>query len=63
MQIFTSIGLEYFVPKFLSPSMGPYQDSNLSVAALVTEFNYSLEDILLMCPCKLKLTENGILLC
>ena len=49
--------LEYFVPRFLSPSMGPYHDSNLSLAALVTEYDHSLEDILRMSPCKLTLTK------
>ena len=37
---------------------GPYHDSNLSLAAIVRDFELSLEDVLRMCPCKLMLTEK-----
>jgi hypothetical protein len=52
--------IEFFVPRFHGPSIGPYHDSQFSLAALVRDFDLSIDDVVRMFPGKLRLSDFAV---
>ena len=60
MQMFTSLLHSLFRSQILGPQIGPHHDSQFSLAALVRDFDLSLDDVVRMCPGKLRLSDFAV---